>query len=315
MSFKVPNKKFKEANETGFSKQGKSQGSRLVNRDGSFNVIRTGQPFFKSFNFYNELILLSWTNFTLFVLAFYFVVNLIFGIIYYLIGIENLGGAIADTEIDKFLEAFFFSTQTFATVGYGRINPTGVFTNFLASIEALFGVLSLALVTSLLYSRFAKPKINLIFSENIIVAPYKDIKAIMFRFANTTRQQLLECEVQLMISFKLEENGKLTQKYVQLPLEVSKAAALALNWTIVHALNDESPLKDFTQADYLKSDMEFIISIKAFDNTYSQVVYDRYSYKSSEMVFGVKFVIPFHPSDDGISTVLELDKIGLYEKV
>ena len=241
--------------------------------------------------------------------------NLIFGFIYYFIGIENLNGVLAESEFDKLLESFFFSTQTFATVGYGRVNPTGLLTNLVASIEALFGVLSLALVTSLLYSRFSKPKIRLLYSKNIIVAPYKDMKAIMFRFANTTSQQLLECEVQVMISLKMDEHGKSVQKFVQLELETNKSAALALNWTVVHPLNDNSPLKDFTPRDYINSGIEFIITFKAFDSTYSQFVYDRYSYTYEELVYNVKFVLPFHPSKDGTGTVLELDKIGLFEKV
>ena len=286
-------KQFKEDDQTGFSKNSRSQGSRLVNKDGTFNVKRVGIPFFQTFNFYNELISLSWIKFTIYLMSFYFIMNLIFGLFYYFIGIENLNGAIAETEFEKILEAYFFSTQTFATVGYGRVNPSGLLTNLIASIEALFGVLSLALVTSLLYSRFAKPNIQLIFSENIIIAPYKDMKAIMFRLANTTNQQLLECEVQLMISFKVLENGNQLQKFLQLPLEVNKAAALALSWTIVHPLNDLSPLKDFLPNDYIESDLEFIITLKGFESTYSQIVFERFSYHYHEMVHNVKFVIPF----------------------
>lgn len=304
--------KFKIDSDTGFAAQAKIQGSRLVNKDGSLNIKRVGISFAEQFNFYNELLSLSWSKFTLAVLVFYFITNLIFGFVYYVIGIESLGGALAVSEFEEFLEAFFFSTQTFATVGYGRINPTGILTNLLASIEALLGVMSLALVTSLLYSRFSKPKVKLVFSKNLLVSPFKDQKAMMFRFANASNQQLLECEISLLVSLYVKDNGQELRKFLSLPLERSKAASLALSWTVVHPLNEESPLKDFTLNDYLESRTEFIVNIKGFDNATSQIVYERYSYEATEIVMDAKFTPTFYPSSDGEGTILELHNIGAY---
>jgi inward rectifier potassium channel len=312
---KNPTNKFKSDNDTGFASQPNSQGDRLINRDGSVNVVRRGLPFIERFNVFHALISMSWTHFSWAVVLFYVLINILFALIYYAIGVEHLNGTITDTEMDKLLESFFFSTQTFATVGYGRINPTGILTNIVASLEALLGVLSLALVTSLLYSRFSRPKINLVYSENLLVAPYLDKTALMFRLANAENELLIECEMQLVVSLHVNENGKTKTTFLNLPMERSKIATLALNWTIVHPLDDESPIKNYTAVDLANAQAEFLVILKLFDNTYSQIIHTRSSYKFNEIIWGAKFQPMFHRSEDGNSTVLDLDKISAYELV
>ena len=154
---------------TGFGSQAQAQGNRLVNKDGSFNVKRDGLPLFNRFNPFHDLILMSWMHFSLIIFAFYFTVNLIFAFIYFYIGIEHLGGIIGSTLKDKFFEAFFFSTQTFTTVGFGRINPIGNAASTVAAIESLIGLMAFALATGLLYGRFSRPNVKLIRSENAVI--------------------------------------------------------------------------------------------------------------------------------------------------
>jgi inward rectifier potassium channel len=307
--------KIKDDNDTGFASQASTQGGRLLNKDGSLNIVRTGQSFFERSNFFHGLISMKWSYFSTIVLLFYISMNLLFGLIYYLIGVEHLNGSVANNEFNKFLESFFFSTQTFATVGYGRINPTGILTNLVSSLEALLGVLSLALVTSLLYSRFSRPKSKLLYSRNILIAPFQDATALMFRFANADNEQLIDCEIQLVLSMTISEQGKEERKYFPLKLERDKVASLAMNWTIVHPLNEESPIYGFNAQDLADSDAEFLILLKAFDDTYSQVVHTRSSYKFEDIIWGAKFKPMYHRAKNGSSTILELDKISAYELV
>jgi inward rectifier potassium channel len=305
--------KFKDDKDTGFSAKASIQGGRLLNANGSFNVVRKGLPFVSRLNFFHELIMMKWSKFIFIVLAFYVMMNVVFGSLYYLVGVEYLNGSAGASELDKFLESFFFSTQTFATVGYGRINPVGIITNIIASLEALMGVMSLAVVTSLLYSRFSRAQAKMMYSENMLVAPYQNGSALMFRIANAGKDQLIECEIQLMVSFILNENGNTNRKFLPLILERSKVASMAMSWTVVHPIDDESPLMNFSADDLKESDAEFIFMFKAYDDTYSQVVHTRSSYKYHEIIWGAKFLPMFHASDDGLTTVIEFDKINLNE--
>ena len=167
-------KKFQSNNDTGFGASASNQARQYIKKDGSYNVTRTGVDFFEQFNPYHDLIAFSWAKFNLLVLATYLVMNLIFTIIYWSIGVEHLGGVIAISPIEKFMEAFFFSCQTFSTVGYGRVNPQGYLTSAIASLESLIGLMSFALATGLIYGRFSRPNIKVLSSKNAIIAPYKE---------------------------------------------------------------------------------------------------------------------------------------------
>jgi inward rectifier potassium channel len=306
-------KNFKEDTDTGFGNSATTQGSRLVNKDGSFNVKRTGLPFTYKFNHFHHLITMPWWQFNLLIIGSYLFINLIFAGSYYLLGIQQLSGTIGESATEKFLEAFYFSCQTFSTVGYGRINPTGHWASMVASFESLAGLMSFALATGLLYGRFSRPQASLLYSEKAVVAPYKDISALMFRIANARKNQLVECEAQVILSINVMEKERLVRKFFPLKLEREKVTGLSMSWTIVHPIDKESPLNGWGQQDYRDAEAEFLFIFKAFDDTYSQQVHTRYSYHHQEIVWGVKFTPMYHPSPDGTGTILELDKIGLYE--
>lgn len=178
-------------------------------------------------------------KFLFIIILFYFIVNSVFATIYFFIGVENLNGIVANNKIEEFGQAFFFSVQTSTTVGYGHISPSGFLASFVASIEALFGLLSFAIATGLFYGRFSKPKAHIKFSENAIIAPYQDGKALMIRlcpFKNTT---LTDAEAIITLGLHIEENGKKVNKFYKLDLELEKINALTLSWTLVHPLNEK----------------------------------------------------------------------------
>jgi len=296
---------------TGFGSQAQAQGNRLVNKDGSFNVKRDGLPLFNRFNPFHDLILMSWMHFSLIIFAFYFTVNLIFAFIYFFIGIEHLGGIIGDTEKDKFFEAFFFSTQTFTTVGFGRINPIGNAASTVAAIESLIGLMAFALATGLLYGRFSRPNVKLIRSENAVISPFQNKTAVMLRIANARNNQLIECEARMMLSYIEKETS--VRRFLTLKLEYEKVSALSLSWTIVHPIEEDSPMYGLSMQDLLDTESELILAFKGFDDTYSQMVHYRFSYTAQEIVFGAKFLPMFERDKDGLATILHMDMIGAYE--
>lgn len=296
---------------TGFGSQAQAQGNRLVNKDGSFNVKRDGLPLFNRFNPFHDLILMSWMHFSLIIFAFYFTVNLIFAFIYFYIGIEHLEGIIGYTQKDKFFEAFFFSTQTFTTVGFGRINPIGNAASTVAAIESLIGLMAFALATGLLYGRFSRPNVKLIRSENAVISPFQNKTAVMLRIANARNNQLIECEARMMLSYIEKETS--VRRFLTLKLEYEKVSALSLSWTIVHPIEEDSPMYGLSMQDLLDTESELILAFKGFDDTYSQIVHYRFSYTAQEIVFGAKFIPMFERDKDGQATVLHMDMIGAYE--
>jgi inward rectifier potassium channel len=299
-----------EYKDLGFGTKVYSQNRRFINPDGSFNVKREGLPYFSTLNFYHTLISMSWLRFIILILITYLLANIVFAIVYLLVGIENLTNIDGTTPFHKFMEAFFFSAQTITTVGYGRVAPISIPAGAVAAIESMIGLLGFALATGLLYGRFSRPVAKIIFSKNAILAPYRDGKGLMFRVANERKSQLIESEVQVTLTMLDESKQKVL--FETLNLERSKINYLALSWTIVHPIDDSSPLKNLTQKDIEERDVEILILLKAFDETFSQTVYARSSYKYNEIEWGAKFASIIKGSDD--KTTLQLDKINDFVK-
>jgi inward rectifier potassium channel len=300
--------------ETGFGNKVTEPNQRLMNKDGSSNVKKKGLSVFESLSFYHELITMPWWKFNLVVLAAYLGANCLFASLYYFLDIGHLNGMIAHSSLDEFLEAFFFSTQTISTVGFGRLNPSGTLMSSIAAIESMVGLLGFALATGLLYGRFSRPIIKLLFSENIIVAPYKNQSALMFRVANKRRNQLVEVEAVLIMSRIEKEDGKDIRKFNTLNLELDRISILSMTWTIVHPIDETSPLYAMKPGDFEKNKIEWIVMMKAFEETFSQTVHARTSYKHSELVHGAKFTTITNAGPEG-SVIVQLDRIHEFEKV
>ncbi|MES2558888.1 MAG: ion channel [Bacteroidota bacterium] len=302
--------KFKNTNDTGFGTQASSQGERLVNKDGSYNVKRVGLPFWNRINHFHDLITMKWWKFFLFVILFYTTINLLFAGLYLTVGMEEIEGDRGLTEWEHFWDAFFFSSQTMTTVGYGRTSPIGFLANLVAAAECLVGLMSFAILTGVLYGRFSRPQAKIIYSKNALIAPFKDGTAVMFRIANGRPNQLIECEAQLMMSYvDIETN---IRRFIQLPLEIQKVSALALSWTIVHPIDENSPMNGVSPNELAGMDCEFVCLIKAFDETYAQTVHSRHSYPSEDVVWGAKFEMMYHRDNNGKATVLDLEKVGRF---
>src|SRR5450755_873526 len=309
-------KLLKDNNDTGFGGNPENYGGRFVNRDGTFNVRKEGISFFQRFSLFHKMLYLpSWKFFGALFL-FYLSVNFVFGCIYFFIGKSQFQGIIAVTQVQNFKEMYFFSTETFTTVGYGRVNPTGDAANSVAAIESMLGFLSFAVATGLLYGRFSKPKAFLLFSKNALISPYRGGQALMFRFvAYKDSHTLTNVDIKVNAALLIEENGKTVFKFYDLNLERNHVESLPMNWTVVHPLTPESPLHDYNQEDMKKADLEIYVSVRAFDDVYSNVVQQRTSYTYEEVLFGRKFVQMYRESDDGKTTIVELQKLHEHKEV
>lgn len=281
--------KQKEEKELGFGSKNYQRSVRFLNKDGGINVKRTGLGWVNNTDIYHSLIRASLFNLILIIISSYIVINLLFASIYYLVGAEHFGGLEVEkgSGFDEFMGLFFFSAQTITTLGYGHIYPIGNAASIAAAVESLMGLLSFALATGVLYGRFSRPKAHVLYSKNILISPYRNIKGLMFRVANKKQYELIESEASLTMTINNPETNK--REFVNLKLELDRVNFLALSWTIVHPINEESPLFGLTKSDFEKRDVEFIILLKAVNDTYSQSVNSRNSYKAEELVENAKF--------------------------
>ena len=306
----------KNIDNTGFGANTNAAGGRLTNKDGSINMHKTGLPLWERISIYHSLLQLPRWKFMLSIFLFYTIINTAFATLYFIIGVDNLRGQhVSITPIEQYQDAFFFSSQTLTTVGYGHMAPTGLPTNVVASIESLVGILVFALVTGILYGRFTRPKAYLTFSDNVLIAPYKDKKALMMRMATFKNNHLTDVEAQVTMAMHLQEHEKRETRFFTLKLEINKINSLALSWTLVHPIDEDSPLYEMSHQDMKDAQIEVLIFVKGFDDHFSNIVQQRTSYMYNEVVYGAKFLPMFHRSDDGNSTILELDKVNLHEAV
>lgn len=306
----------KSNNDTGFSVNADSQGGRFINKDGSFNVVKRGIPISERLSIYHKFLMMPNRKFLFVIFLSFSVINLFFTGIYFLMGPGQIAGMVTTTKLEHFKEMFFFSTQTFTTVGYGRINPVGTFGSLVSSLEALTGLLSFAIITGLLYGRFSRPRAYLMFSKNALIAPYHEMQGLMFRFVSYKENHTLtDVEVKVTLGITVMENGKGVFNFYSLSLERNRVDSLPMNWTVVHPINEESPLYGFTAKDYKESDAEVYVLIRGFDDVFSNTVLQRTSYTWNEIIYNAKFEKMSHESEDDSTTILDMNKIDEYKMV
>ncbi len=293
---------------------------RLINRDGSYNFVRLGIPFYETFNVYHYLLSASWTKLILIIIGWYSIFNLLFVSLYYGFCPSQITGMVFTNEWERFWEIYFFSAQTLTTVGYGRINPMGITASAIASLEALTGLMSFALITGLLFARFAKSPGSLKFAERAVIAPFtwngQEITAFMFRTANPYKTNLMNMKAQITVSLveKIEENGSEQRRFYPLNLERTEINFFPSSWTLVHPIDENSPIYGFKLDDLQRSSAEFMVLLSGFDETFDQNVFIRYSYATDDIEWGAKYVRIFDFNENNQATV-DLGRLSTFNKV
>ncbi|MEO1627634.1 MAG: ion channel, partial [Bacteroidota bacterium] len=223
-------------------------------------------------------------------------------------GVENLRGVEMDGPLPAFWEAFFFSIQSFTTVGYGAISPTGLWTNVIAALDALTGLLAFAIATGLIFARFSKPRARILFSQHALIAPYHGMESFQFRIVNMRSNKIIDLSARVTMTWlERQPDGRKRRQFAALPLERDQVFLFPLNWTIVHPIDEKSPLWGKTAQDLERMGVEFLILLKGHDETYNQIVHSSSSYISEEIVWNARFQPMYYQHENG--TTLEIDKI------
>jgi inward rectifier potassium channel len=288
---------------------------RLLNRDGSFNVRRIGAHWWESLSVYHTLLTISWTRFFAVVIAWFLSTNAVFALIYVLAGDGALSGVKATTLSGRFAEAFFFSVHTLATIGYGTIAPSTLVANIIVTLETLIGLVGVAVIAGLSFGRFSRPVANILFSKNAVIAPYRGGRAFMFRIVNQRSNQIVDLEARVLLSRRKRDSPTLDREFVQLSLERDSVAFFPLSWTIVHPIDAQSPLSNWDNEDFTECDGEFLVLLNGFEETFSQTVHTRSSYKSAEVVWGGRFKSMFNPTDEEGVISVDIRKLDDIERV
>ena len=296
-----------DRNDSGFGDSFTSSDIRLMNRDGSLNVRMKGIKRLKHFNLFTQLISLSTPTFYLSMLLLYIFINIIFACFYYAIGLDGLT---ADSGEITMLDAFFFSTQTFTTVGYGHISPSSIIASTVASVEAFAGLLYFALATGLVYGRFSTSRADIRFSNKILFSNFDGQDVLMLRMANVSATELSDLDAQIIMSW-IEESkfGRPIRRYRSLSLELDHINLLTTSWTVVHDIDDDSPC-NILNNDSAFTGLEFMVFVSAFDEIFDQKIKVRTSYVETDIIQGAKFV-PI-TSYGQYSTVVDGDRLNEY---
>lgn len=287
---------------------------RLLNRDGTFNVKREGLRFLESLSVYHYLLTISWPRFLAWTIAAYIATNAVFACIYVACGAHALTAFENEPLPLRFVDAFFFSVHTVATIGYGNMAPANFAANVVVTIEALVGLLGFAVIAGIVFARFARPVAKILFSRNAIIAPFRGGRAFMFRIVNQRSSQIVEMEAKVLLSRRKREETP-DREFLALKLERDSVAFFPLAWTIVHPIDEDSPLKDWDSEDLVECDSEFLILLNGFDETFSQTVHTRSSYKGGEIVWGARFKSMFNPPDEDGTLSVDIRKLHEIDRV
>ncbi|MDB5477340.1 MAG: potassium channel protein [Phenylobacterium sp.] len=272
------------------------------------STIKLGTSRFALDDPYYLVLSMSWQAFLVSVLALYIAANLIFATLYW-----ASPGAVFNARPGSFGDAFFFSVETLATVGYGEMHPQSLYGHGVATAEIFVGVFLTALVTGAFFARFARPKPRLIFSDVAVIGPYDGMTALMVRVASRRLHAINEVRgrISYLRTFHLPDGGTF-RRFYDLKLVRSENPVLSLSWTLIHPIDEDSPLHDMDEARLRNEAPRLLVSINGFDEAISSQVNDRHSYRPDEIRMGHIFVHILEDMPDG---AVQVDLTRIHETV
>jgi inward rectifier potassium channel len=286
--------------------------TRLLNHDGSFNVAREGLGIGETLSPYHVLLTMSWPRFLGLLTALFLVANAVFAVAYLFCGAGALATPATGMPEGRFLQAFFFSVETFATIGYGNVYPVGAAANFVMTAESIVGLIGVALATGIMFARFSRPVARLRFSRQALIAPYRGITAFEFRLTNVRNTQMVQLEARVLFSRFETKDGRTSREFYPLELERRQVVFFPLAWTVVHPIEESSPLYGLTPDDLARSEAEFLVLLTGYDETFATTVHARTSYRAEEIVWGARFGSMFEEPGEG--GMIRID-VGRLDKI
>ena len=244
---------------------------------------------------YHLLLTIPWSGFLGFVVLLYGLLNALFAFVY-LAG----GNSIANAQPGEFWDAFFFSVQTLASIGYGNLYPQTFYANTVVTVEALVELLSFALVTGLAFARFSQSTAHVIFSRFAVVTPYNGVPTLMFRTANQRGNQIVEAQMRVyLLRDEVSIEGQFMRRLYPLRLLRSQTPSFALTWTAIHPIDSESPLQSQTTESLAQLKAQIVISLSGIDETVVQAVHARHIYQAQEILWNYRLSDIIHETKTG----------------
>ena len=301
------NQDVEEDYDLGFGEKFNLSHSRLMNADGSYNIVREGGT---RSNFFRMMVNTTWPRFFLYLIILYLLLNLVIALLYAVGDGNGIQGIEHGTFWRELEQMFYLSVHTFTTVGYGRVNPVSSYANMVTVFNAFFGLMYFSMATGLFFSKFSKPRSNIRFSKNILVTPHQGGKALMLRVVSTSDNHITDLSARVTMTYLIDSAQGKRRRFQLLDLEIDNIYLFPMNWTLVHAIDEKSPLKDKDLQEIKDMKMEIIVMIRGYDNDYAKQIHTNRSYVFSDFVDGAYFNPMYTFKND--KTTLYPDRIDDY---
>lgn len=267
---------------------------RIHIEDGRFHILGLGTWYAYWRDPYYLMLTVPWQGFFAITVALYVVANAIAAMLFCLGG----PGTIANSD-DSFLDAFFFSVQTSASIGYGAMTPATLYGDALVMLEAIVSILGIAVLTGLAYARFAKPTAQVLFSKVAVVTPFKGTPTLMFRAANERRNQILEAQMRVHLTLDEYSDERMMRRFYELDLLRDRNPSFFLTWTALHPIDENSPLYGLTHQDLVRTSAALLVSLSGIDQTVNQAIHTRHNYYANDLKWDKQFKDIIYEMEDG----------------
>jgi len=276
-----------------------SKARPLYNKDGTLRIKKLGVSAHIISDFYYHLLRISWFKFLTLLISFYLLINTFFASLYFF-----LPSSIKNVQASSFWDTWIFSFQTSTTLGYGYLYPTNTLTNIIAVFDVISGILFVAVATGIAFTKLSRPSSKILFSKNVLITNYNGRPSLLLRIGNQRANEIIDAEVcMIALVSQVSPEGVSMRRMLDLKLEKNKTPLFSLSWTLMHTIDEESPLYNLKQDDYINEDIRFIISFTGIDDVFSATIHDRHIYSSEKVVFDKYFQDILGKDDKGNSTI------------